>query len=292
MDRPVSDAHARPPRAYWSRRQGITPALTRRQAVDLYVALLEEFRRKDYLDEWFGFECVDSGDVPGRAGEDRAAFVTRRTFRDDLWPVEAQSVLWDEAAFLTAVEFFYDHISQGTEGYQHSYNGCGMHWSAFDAEPARAEYLQEVNALLSSYGDGFVLLRTGEVVRTDPAGLDSLFAAKLPAEGQPYDDRVSAAIRKFRARASSVDDRRDAVRDLADVLEYLRPQLRHVLTKKDDATIFEIANRFAIRHMNPEQLGDYTKPVWLSWMFYFYLATIHAVTRLMEPPPDMQARSS
>jgi hypothetical protein len=85
-----------------------------------------------------------------------------------------------------------------------------------------------------------------------------------------------------------MDERRDAIRDLADVLEYLRPQLKAVLNKKDEAAIFEIANNFGIRHHNQSQRTDYDKPIWYSWIFYFYLATIHAAVRLIdrkdEPP--------
>ena len=66
------------------------------------------------------------------------------------------------------------------------------------------------------------------------------------------------------------------------MLEYLRPQLKSVLTKKDDAALFQIANEFGIRHHNPTQKTDYDPNIWLSWMFYYYLATIHAGTRLVE----------
>ena len=104
----------------------------------------------------------------------------------------------------------------------------------------------------------------------------------MPIPGKRYEERVDDAVRKFRSRTASPTDRRDAVRDLADVLEYLRPEIKRVLTKKDDAALFEIANKFAIRHMDGEQFTEYTKPVWLSWMFYFYLATIYAVGHLME----------
>jgi hypothetical protein len=248
----------------------------------LFVAALEEFRRKDYLDEWFGFYCVDLFDVPGRAGQDPGAFVMRRTYRDDLWPFDQMSNGWDEAALLTAVEFYHDYVSAGVEGEVHSYNGCGTHWSKFDPRPARKEYREEVNSFLRAFGEGFELLETGEVVRVGPQGLDLLLASSPPdVPGKAYQQRVDAAIHKFRSRTSSIDVRRDAVRDLADVLEYLRPELQRVLTKKDDATLFEIANKFAIRHMDGAQFDDYTKPVWLSWMFYFYLATINAVAHLV-----------
>jgi hypothetical protein len=77
-------------------------------------------------------------------------------------------------------------------------------------------------------------------------------------------------------------DRRDAIRDLADVLEFLRPQVKQVLTSKDERDLFNIANNFGIRHHNEKQKTEYNKPIWYSWMFYYYLATIHASLRLIE----------
>jgi hypothetical protein len=47
-----------------------------------------------------------------------------------------------------------------------------------------------------------------------------------------------------------------------------------------EGDLFNIANNFAIRHNNREQRGEYDREVWLRWMFYVYLATIHAVSRV------------
>lgn len=69
---------------------------------------------------------------------------------------------------------------------------------------------------------------------------------------------------------------------MAGVLEFLRPQLDGVLTNKDDAALFNIANNFGIRHHNEKQQNTYDKAIWYSWIFYFYLATIHAALRLIE----------
>ena len=72
------------------------------------------------------------------------------------------------------------------------------------------------------------------------------------------------------------------MRDLADVLEFLRPQAKLVLASKDESDLFELANSFGIRHHNQRQKTGYDSAIWHSWMFYYYLATIHAVTRLIE----------
>ena len=86
---------------------------------------------------------------------------------------------------------------------------------------------------------------------------------------------MQAAIRKFRLYRSSPDEKRDAIRDLVSVLEYIRPKLKGILTNQDDDDLFNIANNFGIRHHNDKQHTDYDKEVWNNWMFYFYLATIH-----------------
>lgn len=95
-------------------------------------------------------------------------------------------------------------------------------------------------------------------------------------------NRINAAILRYRRHGSTLDDRRQAVRDLADVLEYLRPKVKALLTSADDCDLFNIANNFGIRHHNDKQKTTYDAAIWLSWMFYFYLATIHAVLRKIE----------
>jgi hypothetical protein len=271
-----------PGRAYWSRRHGVTPSLDSDAAARLIASVLTSFEQRDYFQEWFGKNCVD-GNSEGKAGSDPAAFVERRTFRDDIWHPASRWRDWDRDALFTAVEFFYDYVSKPTDGYNHDYANCGFHATGFDAAPARTDYRTEVNGILAHFEDGYELVPSGEVVYQAPSGFEQLLdATPPPISGKAYEQRVHAAIKKFRSRSASTDDRRDAVRDLADVLEYLRPEVKKVLTKKDDATIFEIANKFEIRHWDGDQYNDYTRPVWLSWMFYFYLATIHAVAHFVE----------
>ena len=71
------------------------------------------------------------------------------------------------------------------------------------------------------------------------------------------------------------------MRDLADVLEYLRPTAKSVLKHEDEADLFSLANNFGIRHHNQRQKTSYDEAIWLSWMFYYYLSTIHACQRLI-----------
>lgn len=143
--------------------------------------------------------------------------------------------------------------------------------------------LERVNKILNIYEKGYELSADGEILILADAGLHGLFEAPLPSvDPDNVAARVTAAQLKFRRSRSSIEDRRDAVRDLADVFEYLRPKIKDVIAKKDEAAIFEIANKFGIRHHDDKQQIDYDKPIWYSWIFYYYLATIHACVRLIE----------
>jgi hypothetical protein len=121
--------------------------------------------------------------------------------------------------------------------------------------------------------------------RTASHGLKSI----LDAEIEPYDEKnvdtkVREAIIKWRNRQHDMNERRQAIREMADVFEWLKKtkQLEKVLAQKDSAALFEIANTFSIRHHEPKQRKDYDETIWYSWMFHFYLATYHAVIRLLK----------
>ena len=62
--------------------------------------------------------------------------------------------------------------------------------------------------------------------------------------------------------------------------------MQGAVTDKDENDLFNIANNFGIRHHNDKQKTGYDAALWLSWMFYFYLATIHVVVRKLKPPED------
>jgi hypothetical protein len=81
----------------------------------------------------------------------------------------------------------------------------------------------------------------------------------------------------------SLSERKEAIRELADVFEWLKKtrDLGSVLDGKDESAIFDIANNFAIRHHNPKQKANYDRAIWYSWIFHFYLATYHAAIRLL-----------
>lgn len=257
--------------------------LTLDQTRRLFLSLFTSLEEQGYFQESMGFSCVDAGEVPGSIGQDIGAYFLRKLRKDHLWPIRDQALAFSREDLFDVVELLHDHISAPKDGDYHSFSDCGWHYNTFNTLEGRQRYRAEINEFFRDFEDGYELDAQGEVVLSGREGLHDLLEKPLPASVDPsnVNARVSAAVRKYRSRQSTMNDRRDAVRDLADVLEFLRPQLSAVLSRKDESDLFNIVNNFGIRHHNRLQKSDYD-PVWLSWLFYHYLAAVHAVTKLVE----------
>jgi hypothetical protein len=163
-----------------------------------------------------------------------------------------------------------------------------MHYTAFDPEQGRAEFREEMNEILDMHDPPYEMDGEGLIVEKGPIELHDMLAAPLPNDTEEdIMSKVETAVSRFRTRGASLDDRRHAVRDLADVLEALREDMKSVMLSKDESELFHIANGFAIRHQNRKQRGDYDRLTWLRWAFYVYLATIHAVLRVRERETEL-----
>lgn len=278
-------ANSRGRRSYYAERNGKGPGaagLTLNTINRLFISEFKRLEEAGYFAEHFGFFCEDEPDrVPGLLGSDIESQFLFHLGNDRLWPIGNPNDRYTEDEQFSLIEFLFDHVSYPVSGTMHSYNSCGMHWKTFSTEAGQKTFREAMNRLLDRYRDGFELTARGEIMERAPQGTENLLATPLPNNDSNIQGRVDSAVAKFRRRQATIDDRRDAVRDLADVLEYLRPQAKEVLTKKDDGALFQIANEFGIRHHNTGQKTDYDQPIWLSWMFYFYLATIHALVRLI-----------
>lgn len=272
-------------RPYFSIRTGKNPNAIRFDLAILIRLFRDSYRAfsaKCYFQEACGYNCVDAGEVPGTLGADMEAQIFRRLHKTNLWPVEVKCSNYSEDDLFDVIEFLYDLVSKPVHGTFHDYAGCGWHYSTFDQESGRREYRDEINVILRDYSRGYELTEEGEILALPEDGLNELIQSPLPEyDPENVENRLNAALLKFRRYRSSPNDRRDAIRDLADVLEFLRPKLGDVITSKDESDLFNIANAFGIRHHNDQQKTDYDKSIWQEWMFYYYLATIYAVLKLI-----------
>lgn len=272
------------PRQYYSHRTGTNPnlkGLPLEDVMDLFVRIYGQLKIDGYFDEAFGSFCVDAGEVPGRVRDpELEMLLTVR--KKGLWPVDEKAPFYQEDDFFDVLEFLFQYVSKPIDGTMHSYGGCGMHWETFNQSQGQKDYREKVNGILSHYEKRFELSVDGEVLHKPEAGFESIFDADLPTSDKNVISRIQTAVLQYRRHGSTIDDRRQAVRDLADVLEYLRPKVKEFLTTADEKDLFNIANNFGIRHHNEKQRTAYDTSIWLSWMFYFYLSTIHVVLRKIE----------
>jgi hypothetical protein len=278
-----------PMRPYYSRRVGsrVGVQYDLATAKRLFAASFEELQRSGYFDQAFGSGCRSDPDYAGTFGRDVGAEFLRRTGKDHLWPFHYDGLDgFDEEDLFDTIEVLHDAIAQPDVGtrFECGDSFCSGHYRAFDGPAGQQRLRDELNPTLERYGAGYRLTEDGQIARLADEGLQPLEDAQLPDTVDPNNVRakVEEAKRRFRHYHASEADRHAAIRTLADVLEYLRPQLKLVLASRDEADLFNLANNFGIRHNNAKQKTDYDKHVWYRWIFYYYLATIHAVTRLIE----------
>ncbi len=248
---------------------------------ELFFKVYQQFRSDGFFDENFGFYCVDDGNIEGHI-KDIELDILLKIRKKDLWPIETYYRLYTEDDLFDVIEYLYFYVSKPIKGSMHSYGNCGMHWEKFDKPQGQKIFLNKINELLKLYEKKFELSVKGEILSLPEKGFENIFKAELPSNDNDIKSRYETAIYKFRHHGATFADRRHAVRDLADILEKIRPEIQSKLTNKDDAELFNIANNFAIRHLNDRQKSSYDQNIWLSWMFYIYLSTIHAALRLNE----------
>lgn len=266
---------------YYSQRTGSNPNLSGLplgEILELFSRVYTQLEIDGYFAEAFGFYCVDLDEVPGKIRDVELEMLLSIRKRG-LWPISEYAGTYDEDDLFDVVEFLFQHVSKPVDGTFHSYNQCGMHWETFNKKDGQMEFVSKVNSVLEHYEKSFELILEGEVLIKPEAGFESIFEADIPSSDTNIVNRVESAILRYRRHSSTIDDRRHAVRDLADVLEYLRPKVKALLTNADEKDLYNIANNFGVRHHNDKQKTSYETGIWLSWMFYFYLATIHVLLR-------------
>jgi hypothetical protein len=144
-----------------------------------------------------------------------------------------------------------------------------------------------VNAILREAQLGVEVAAAGEdrgrVIHVLPAALDLAVAQALEVAPTGFESEVAHAVALFRSRSRDAPTLRSAVVALAGVLEAHRSLVKEELLSGDEGALFQIANNFALRHRKADQRSDYD-PVFLEWLFHWYVATISLVKDLFRRP--------
>lgn len=236
------------------------------------------FRDKDFFK---GKTGITRTDVPDTIKHEAAVALTFQPFPIGAW---SHKDITEDHIF-DALEFLYDHVSKPGEWVGMTRDGYNYYdYDGYDDEAGQEEFRNKANSFLADYKTGFELAKDGKILAMGGHGLQHILDAEIiPYDQENVDSKVRNAIAKWRNRHLALPEQKEAIRELADVFEWLKRtnKLGTVLDGKDESAIFDIANNFAIRHHDPKQKTNYDPAIWYSWMFHFYLATYHAAIRLL-----------
>lgn len=271
-------------RTYYSMRKGLVEPIKMdfRMLKKAFLHIYQQMDSESYFMQATGYHCVDAGEFPGSWGSDIETFFYLKLKMKGIWPIASNINSWDEPTLFTVIEFLYDYVSEPLNRWYHSWDNCGWHCIDFNTEKGRVRYRSEINNLLKEYDKAFELSENGEILEIAPTGLETLVDDIEETDDKfNIDNRIQAAISKYRRYSANLDDKKDAIRQLADVLEFLKKDgIR--LDSKDDRDLFTIINSFDIRHHNKSQQSDYKKDVWYDWMFYTFLSSINVLLKIMK----------
>jgi hypothetical protein len=270
-------------RPYWPGRRSPSPNPAPNDPARLYRrfgGLVADLYRDGYLDKELWQACPNRRSEPPTV--DVAAVLTERLGQDIAWPLSPEG--WDEDTFLGVIEVFHDLVARPRVREGCRSTRCPGHFTDFGVHTGRALYRWWVNRLLASGKSELRLAEDGEdvgrLVRAVDSARGELLELVLATPEPGVRDRVAHAIALFRGRAATEHDKRSAIVALANVLEDRRKLLKASLFSDDEGALFQIANRFDLRHRNDKQHTDYD-PAFRDWVFWWYLATIELTDRLL-----------
>lgn len=233
-----------------------------------FISIFTELREAGRFDGLLGFMQLAEDEAyfkPGLCGNDEEMFFFRKLGRV-LWPFHTK--IQNEVDLFSVIELLYDYVDR------EEYFESGI------IIENQKKYRADINKLLKNYGEGYQLSALGEVQTLAPSGLEPLTEETLATgDLENIDKKIARAISLFRRYNATSEDKKEAIRTLGDILEYLADK-GHKLPKKDDRALFNILNNFGFRHHNRSQQKDYDKPIFYEWTFYVILSSIHALLKL------------
>ena len=275
------------PAAYWPERHsksGTGPDPTPADAPHRFASLIGRLRSGGYLDRDFSEPCVTQ-DPDEHFGRDLNIELGRRLTppaQDKIWPLQPET--WDGDTFYALVEIFHDLVTRPRAQWDCRDDHCGPHFHDFDTDAGRRVYRALINRMLDDTGVDVLLAIDGEdqgrLVHVVDGARNGLLKRALATPTPEVQERVEHAIALFRGRDATEQDKHSAVLALVGILEERRELISTQISSKDEDALFMVANQFAIRHQRRGQKGDYD-PIFLDWIFWWYLATVELTDRLL-----------
>lgn len=244
---------------------------------DYFYQIYEYFRKKGYLEIAFrGRGYIDNEGkyinqiAPLLAPSPEIFFLNHLNSRQII-PIEDNYQNYSEEELFTIIEVIYDKIG--------TYNFSTM---SFEQNEAKEEFVYYINNILKLYSDGYMIEKNnGYIMRIPNKSLINLLEDTLIIQDETVLDKLNNAMEKYYRFNSTLEDKKSSILILAGILEPLREELKVIFGERmgirknvHDSLIFEIVNKYDIRHNEKFQKDDYNKPIWYDWMMQYYTSVI------------------
>lgn len=245
-----------------------------------FIELLNSMSLEGYFPKILPKVCEDNWTEP----IDVAREIRRATKQTVDWPLSATDAKFlPDVTVYSLIEYFNDQAQRPRKADWHNWNNCGYDYTDFNRESGGAVYRWRVNTLLSQHKVplmlGSVGAERGRLVHSFSHEQDVLLTQEVQNRAENPADEVAHAIRMFRARNANNIDKRAALALLYKRLEPKRRYLEGKTTKGDVDDIFNIANRYQIRHSVGKQFNE-ERPEYLEWMFWNFLSMVRLLDAL------------
>jgi hypothetical protein len=263
---------------YFSTRTG-TKIIKLEDFYNRFKSMLIDFEGRDYFKE--KLKLYRNSRDKNYVNTKSKSNIGIKIYPFDSWSNKQQKEIY----FFDTIEFLFRFVSKpGEFGYISDHTGCNTEdYLSYDEKKGKNEFRYEMNILLRAYGNGYELQNKGMILfRGDDTV--NFIKTEFPKYGNPnIDFEIDCAIKWWKNRNQSIEEKKQAILKLAGVLEYLKQDriLSTVLENKDTRDLFNIANNFGLRHNNPDQKIDFDKDIWYDWIFQYYLNTCIGVLKII-----------
>jgi hypothetical protein len=244
------------------------------------VAILNDFFVRDYFKEKLKLYKLSKENE--YVNTKSTGNIGIRVYPFDSW---SNDLITKDNLFDT-IEFFFKYISKpGEYGYKTDHTNWSYEdYLDYNSADGKNEFRSEVNILLGSYCEGYELNENGMILYLGDETSNFIDTDFPEYNDDNIDSVIHLAIKQWKNKNQSSDEKKQAIIKLANVFEYLKKEksLESVLKQKDTSDLFQIANSFSLRHHNPNQKNDYDKEIWYDWIFQFYLATCIATLKMIK----------
>jgi len=263
-------------REYYTERRVRKMHLNLEQAKKLFLTLYKDMGDQEYYNYFHYAKSREWRPDP------ETYFLTHLRI-DGVWPIRDGIADYDEPTLFTVIEFLHDYVVKPIDTSQYG-NEEAIRKAR---QQGKVEFRRRVNEILQRYGNGYQLGENGEIHELPSPGLSALVDS-IPSTSDPdnIDRLMTHAIQKFFRYGATQDDRRDAIKALGDVMEYLKKSGVR-LDLRDESALFQILNDFAIRHHNKSEQAEYNKKDFFEYVFYVLLASVtFLLKRVVRPATE------